>query len=271
MSYLAGGAPAHGTYVVACSVRGLGISEETCLELIVEHWPGAEGKSQDHIEMRVRNAYTYAQDPPGIACAEVEFEPVEVDERPKLAGEWDGPVDLWKQEKPPEDMLDGIVPPFLNAFGRDRARSLGVNQDAITAAAVAVVGSLIPATNRLQMYQNRSSWSVLCVLWTALVGDPGSAKSAAVKAALAFAKPVNKRWSAAFAKELSEFDRAELAFSTQKPGKKKTEEPAQEDMHPADVIVKTPRVWLFNRWPASTSIIGAALKPRCRPIKSRPS
>lgn len=239
ISYLAYSAPAHGTYAVACHVRDFGISQEKCLELIVDHWPGAEGKSHEHLETRVLNAYTYAQDPPGIACAEVEFEPIEVDARPQPVGDWDEPADLWKQEKPPEDMLDGIVPPFLSAFGKDRARSLGVNSDAITAAAVAVVGSLIPATNRLQMYQNRSSWSVLCVLWTALVGDPGSAKSAAVKAALAFANPVNKRWSAAFSKELSEYDRAELAFLAQKSGKKKTEEPAQEDLHPADIIVKS--------------------------------
>jgi hypothetical protein len=168
----------------------------------------------------------------------VEFGPVEVSDRPQPAGDWGEPTDLWKREKPPADMLDGIVPPFLNAFGKDRARSLGVNSDAITAAAVAVVGSLIPATNRLQMYQNRSSWSVLCVLWTALVGDPGSAKSAAVKAALAFANPVNKCWSAAFARELSEYDRAELAFSARKSGKKKPEEPAENDQHPADIIAK---------------------------------
>ncbi|RTE92812.1 DUF3987 domain-containing protein [Bradyrhizobium sp. LVM 105] len=237
-SYLACSAPAHGTYAVACRVRDLGISQEKCLELIVSHWPGAEGKSYEHVETRVSNAYTYGQDPPGIACAEVEFEPIEVDSRSQPAGKWDEPVDLWKQEKPPADMLDGIVPPFLNAFGKDRARSLGVNADAITAAAVAVVGSLIPATNRLQMYQNRSSWSVLCVLWTALVGDPGSAKSAAVKAALAFANPVNKRWSAAFARELSEYDRAEFAFSAQKSGKRKAEETPPHDQHPADVIVK---------------------------------
>ncbi|MCK1678296.1 DUF3987 domain-containing protein [Bradyrhizobium sp. 147] len=238
IAYLAGGAPEHGTYAVACHVRGLGISEEKCLELMMDHWPPAEAKGQEHIQFRVNNAYTYAQEPPGIACAEVEFEPVEVDSRPQPAGDWGEPADLWKQEKPPADMLDGIVPPFLNAFGKDRARSLGVNSDAVTAAAVAVVGSLIPATNRLQMYQNRSSWSVLCVLWTALVGDPGSAKSAAVKAALAFANPVNKSWSAAFAKELSEYDRAELAFSAQKSRKKKTEEPAQEDQHPADIVAK---------------------------------
>lgn len=238
ISYLAYVAPAHGTYAVACHVRDFGISQEKCLELIVDHWPGAEGKSYEHIETRVANAYTYAQYPPGIACAEVEFETVEVNGRPKPSGDWDQPADLWKEEKPPADMLQGIVPPFLNAFGRDRARSLGVNSDAITAAAVAVVGSLIPATNRLQMYQNRSSWSVLCVLWTALVGDPGSAKSAAVKAALAFANPVNKSWSTTFAKELSEYDRAELAFAAQKPGKKKSEDPAEDEPHPADVVVK---------------------------------
>ncbi|QHP70030.1 DUF3987 domain-containing protein [Bradyrhizobium sp. LCT2] len=238
ISHLTGGAAAYSTYVTACYVRGLGISQEKCLELIVEHWPRAEGKSYDHIETRVANAYTYGQDPPGIACAEVEFEPVEVDVRSQPASDWVDPADLWKQEKPPGDMLDGIVPPFLSAFGRDRARSLGVNSDAITAAAVAVVGSLIPATNRLQMYQNRSSWSVLCVLWTALVGDPGSAKSAAVKAALAFASPVNKSWSTAFAKEMADYDRAELAIAARTSRKKKTEEPAEDDQHPADVIVK---------------------------------
>ncbi|TWB66615.1 DUF3987 domain-containing protein [Bradyrhizobium sacchari] len=238
IAYLAGGAPSHGTYIVACHVRGLGISQEKCLELIVEHWPGADGKTYDHIETRVRNAYTYAQDPAGIACAEVEFEALDVAPRQPPAGNWDEPADLWKQGKPPADMLEGIVPPFLNAFGRDRARSLGVNSDAITAAAVAVVGSLIPASNRLQMFQNRSSWSVLCVLWTALVGDPGSAKSAAVKAALAFANPVNKAWSAAFAKEMANYDRAELAFSARTSKKKKTEEPVEPDGHPADVMAK---------------------------------
>ncbi|WP_158228791.1 DUF3987 domain-containing protein [Bradyrhizobium sp. Y36] len=236
--FLAGSAAARSTYVTACHVRGLGVSQEKCLELIVEHWPRAAEKAYDHIETRVRNAYNYAQDPAGIWCPEVEFDAVETACRPSPANVWDEPADLWKQEKPPQDMLHGIVPPFLHAFGRDRARSLGVNSDAITAAAVAVVGSLIPATNRLQMYQNRSSWSVLCVLWTALVGDPGSAKSAAVKAALAFANPVNKAWSASFAKQMADYDQAELAFSARTSKKKRADEQAEPDGHPADVMVK---------------------------------
>lgn len=238
ISHLTGAAAAYSTYATACCVRDLGISQEKCLELIVEYWPRAEGKSYGHIETRVRNAYTYAQDPAGIACAEVEFEAVETISRLSPAGAWDEPLDLWKEERPPADMLQGIVPPFLNAFGKDRARSLGVNSDAVTAAAVAVVGSLIPASNRLQMLQNRSSWPVLCVFWAALVGDPGSAKSAAVKAALAFAAPVNKNWSAAFAKEMADYDRAELAFAARTSKKKKIEEPAEGDQHPADVIAK---------------------------------
>ncbi|KRP85949.1 hypothetical protein AOQ73_36330 [Bradyrhizobium pachyrhizi] len=237
ISYLTHGAPEHGTYTVACRVRDWGISEEKCLDLIVEHWPGAEGKTYEHIETRVTNAYTYGQDPPGIACAEAEFEPVEV--REPVTSEYE-PADLWKEERPPQDMLEGIVPRFLSAFGKDRARSLGVNADAVTAAAVAVAGSLIPASNRLQMYQNRSSWSVLCVLWTALVGDPGSAKSAAVKAALAFAAPVNKKWSSEFAKEMADFDRAELAYSARSSKKKKSQEISSEDQHPADVMKPTP-------------------------------
>jgi hypothetical protein len=89
------------------------------------------------------------------------------------------------------------------------------------------------------MYQNRSSWSVLCVLWTALVGDPGSAKSAAVKAALAFAAPVNKQWAADFAKEMVDYDRAELAYSAQTSKKSKTQAaPSEDEVHPADVAIK---------------------------------
>jgi hypothetical protein len=50
--YLMTSAPAHGTYTVACRVRGWGISEEKCLELLIDHWPPAEGKSVEHIETR---------------------------------------------------------------------------------------------------------------------------------------------------------------------------------------------------------------------------
>ncbi|MCA1542261.1 DUF3987 domain-containing protein [Bradyrhizobium sp. NBAIM32] len=234
------------TIKVINRVRDFNLSEETTLELVDEFWNRTKAiPPWDYADLakKVRSASKSRKNSVGVKAPEHELGPVESKDLRKdmskpIPGAWDEPADLWTQEKPPGDMLEGIVPPFLHAFGKDRARSLGVNSDAVTAAAVAVAGSLIPASNRLQMFQNRSSWSVLCVLWTALVGDPGSAKSAAVKAALAFANPVNKAWSAAFAKEMADYDRAELAFSGRTSKKKKAEEPAPPDEHPADVMVK---------------------------------
>lgn len=98
--------------------------------------------------------------------------------------------------------------------------SFGVNSDAVVATTVAVLGSLIPATNVLQMYNNRSSWQVIPTFWTALVGDPGSAKTAAVKAPLVFAKAIDKKWSTEFANEMKEYERAELAHSARAPKKR---------------------------------------------------
>ncbi|GMO11084.1 hypothetical protein BwSH12_77730 [Bradyrhizobium ottawaense] len=218
------------TIKVINRVRDFNLSAETTLELVDEFWNRTKAIppwDYDDLAKKVRSASKSRKNSVGIKAPEHELGPVESNDLRKdpskpLPGTWDEPADLWKQEKPPADMLNGIVPPFLVAFGRDRARSLGVNSDAVTAAAVAVAGSLIPASNRLQMFQNRSSWSVLCVLWTALVGDPGSAKSAAVKAALAFANPVNKAWSAAFASEMANYDRAELAYSARTSKQKRT-------------------------------------------------
>ncbi|MGL3109187.1 DUF3987 domain-containing protein [Bradyrhizobium sp. BR 1432] len=231
------------TIIVINHVRDFNLSAETTLELVDEFWNRTKAIppwDYDDLAKKVRSASKSRKNSVGVKAPEHELEAVELKDHRKdssktLPGAWDEPTDFWKQEKPPGDMLEGIVPPFLVAFGKDRARSLGVNSDAVTAAAVAVVGSLIPASNRLQMFQNRSSWSVLCVLWTALVGDPGSAKSAAVKAALTFAGPVNKRWSAAFAKEMAGYEQAELAYSARNWKKKKADEPAEL---PADLIVR---------------------------------
>ncbi|TKV78926.1 DUF3987 domain-containing protein [Bradyrhizobium elkanii] len=223
ISYLIHGAPDHGTYAVACRVRDWGISQEKCLELIAEHWPGAEGKSYDHIETRVTNAYTYGQDPPGIACAEVEFEPVEVSDRRKdhaAPGVWHEPADLWEQERTPVDEVSGMVPEFVERFGRDRARRLGVSPGAMTAATLTTLSSLVPANNVLQMRQNSDSWSVHSIIWTAIVGDPGTAKSPAVSAAMAFPKAIEKIWRGDFASRMKEYERTELAVTSRTPKKR---------------------------------------------------
>src|SRR5262249_42898516 len=79
VDWLSTKAPDHGTYSVAARVKDFGISEDTCVELLMEHWPPAEAKGIEHITFRVQNAYRYGQNAPGIASAEAEFDAVEVD------------------------------------------------------------------------------------------------------------------------------------------------------------------------------------------------
>jgi hypothetical protein len=72
-------APEAGTYAVAARVKDFGISQERATEMLLDHWPPAESKGEEHVSFRVANAYRYGQNAPGIASAEAEFEPVEID------------------------------------------------------------------------------------------------------------------------------------------------------------------------------------------------
>lgn len=80
-AWLEGSAPESGTYRVACRVKDLGISEEKCVELLEDHWPGAAGKDHDHIAFRVGNAYRYGKNAIGAAAPEAEFEAVEIGQK----------------------------------------------------------------------------------------------------------------------------------------------------------------------------------------------
>ena len=75
--WLTNSAPDHGTFKVACRVKDFGISEATALELMTEHWPGADAREYDHIEFRVQNAYRYGTSPAGVSNPEAEFDAVE--------------------------------------------------------------------------------------------------------------------------------------------------------------------------------------------------
>jgi hypothetical protein len=206
--YLAKTAADHGTYTVACRVRGWGISRELCAELMMDHWPPAESKGLDHIQIRVDNAYTYAQDPPGIDCAEVEFETIKGVE---LSDSRRQPADLWEHDSEPFDDLSGIAPDYVNRFAHDRANRLGVSTGAMAAATVTALSALVPAANNLHLRQHSDSWPVKPIIWTALIGDPGTAKSPAVNAAMAFPETLEKSWRADFAKSLDEFEKSQLA------------------------------------------------------------
>lgn len=75
-------APDHGTFKVAAHVKDLGVSEDTAVGLMVEHWPGADARDEAHIAFRVGNAYRYGQNAPGAKSPEAEFDAVEIDARP---------------------------------------------------------------------------------------------------------------------------------------------------------------------------------------------
>jgi len=222
--YLRNEAPEHGTYRVACRVRGWGISQEKCVDLLMEHWPPAEAKGSAHIERRVDNAYTYGQDPPGFDCAEIEFEPVEIANPTPYE-----PADLWERDRSPIDELSGTVPQYAERFGKDRARRIGVSSGAMIAATITTLSSLVSAGNVLHLRQKSDSWWVKCVIWTALVGDPGTAKSPAVSAAMTFPESVDRTWRTEYAALRKSFELAELASAKNKKQKKKPNDDEQNE------------------------------------------
>ena len=62
-------------YAAACGARDFGISEPTCLELMLDHWNdrGMPSWSPERLAVKVENAYRYALNPAGVASADAEF------------------------------------------------------------------------------------------------------------------------------------------------------------------------------------------------------
>jgi hypothetical protein len=111
VDYLGRVAPDHGTYQVACRVKDFGVSRETCLELMMEHWEPAEAKGEEHVSFRVDNAYSYGQNAVGSASPEAEFDAVEVDQTkppPRKGLYWTA----WPETKIEADrpyLIDGVL------------------------------------------------------------------------------------------------------------------------------------------------------------------
>jgi hypothetical protein len=71
------------TYKVACRVRDFGVTKETCLELLANHWNDEKAIpswSLEELEAKVRNAYSYATLPAGSADAKGEFGIIDISE-----------------------------------------------------------------------------------------------------------------------------------------------------------------------------------------------
>lgn len=65
------------TYLTACRVKDFGVSETLAFELMAEHWNPQNQPpwSADELKQKVRNAYKYGVDAPGVASPEAQFKP----------------------------------------------------------------------------------------------------------------------------------------------------------------------------------------------------
>lgn len=90
------------TYQVAARVKDYGISEKICYELLSIHWnPRCSPPwSEEDLKIKVRDAYRYGLNPPGIDAPENVFAPVIPEEGvpPSLIGEALSPVETLNRE-----------------------------------------------------------------------------------------------------------------------------------------------------------------------------
>lgn len=83
IAYLRGDAPVavegqggdQTTYQVACRVKDFGLSQVAAFEVMADHWnPRCSPPwDDDDLRAKIRNAYSYGLEPPGVAAPEIEF------------------------------------------------------------------------------------------------------------------------------------------------------------------------------------------------------
>jgi len=95
-------------------------------------------------------------------------------------------------------------------------------------AAITAFGSLVPAGNTLNLRQNSDEWQVRPTLWTAIIGDPGTNKSAVVNAAVRGPRAVEAAWR-------SEYAKAKRAYDLRQAAQPKQQKPASDPFDVDDV------------------------------------
>jgi Protein of unknown function (DUF3987) len=120
------------------------------------------------------------------------FDPLH--QQPDSVDEWEDPVDFWADAASPASLVTGMVPQIIEYYADDRGRRLGVEPGAVAAATMTALGSLIPAGNEVQMRQLDPHWTVKPITWLALIGEPGSNKTATISAAVGPVRHVELGW-----------------------------------------------------------------------------
>jgi hypothetical protein len=260
-------------YRVACQLYDYGLSENSCRQYLRE-WGNTHCSPRledDTVVDTARNALRYRGNAVGSKHpAAPGFEPVTIAERqqsavgiPATVKGWNKPGDLWTIDDKPPALPAGVLPEIVETVALDRAMRLGVEPGAPAAAYVTVLDSLVSAGNRLQMRQRDPDWTVRPILWTAIIGLPGSNKSATINAATSVAGAIESKWRKDFVAADARYREVERRLEKRKgaanTGAGDTTEKVDVDQVFADVEIEKPqfRQKVFND--ATTEALAVSL------------
>ena len=139
-------------------------------------------------------------------------------EAPNLT--WDEPTDLWAGKSEPANLPPGVVPEIVERFAFDRGRRLGVEPGAPAACVINVLASAISAANTLQMRQKDPHWTVKPILWTAIIADSGSNKSATLDGAMSPLEALEAFWRREYVTAKHLYDEQERAKAIAKKSRR---------------------------------------------------
>ena len=181
-SDLGNGDRSKGAARVSCALTRAGLRPGNRFGIL--HEPiGAHCHDQKDPERAICRAIAFARQ----SDAANEFDTAESDQTEgSRRDKWGDPADLWeKRTEQPAALPPDTVPHLVWQFAADRSRRLGVGPGAPAAALITTLGSLVPAEAVIQPRQRDTKWTVKPILWTMLIGAPGSNKTAVLTQAMA--------------------------------------------------------------------------------------
>jgi Protein of unknown function (DUF3987) len=198
-----GESPSEYVFALATALRPSGAFTVTEFAQLVAVWEHRSETHADDFERYVSRAWNRNPAPLGGEG----FDPVVLPAHGAEKIEWAAPADLWAARLEPIDLPAGVVPQAIECVARDQAKRLGVEAGACAAALVTAIGSLVPAGNKMQMRQIDTGWTVKPILWTALIGEPGSRKTPIWEYATKLVLAIESNWAKQYAAERRDYDR----------------------------------------------------------------
>jgi hypothetical protein len=197
-----GESPSEFVYALANALRRPGTFSLTEFAQLVAVWEHRSETHADDFERYVSRAWNRSPAPLGGEG----FDPIVLPARGAEKIEWNEPPDLWSARFEHVDLPPGVVPQAIECAARDQAKRLGVEAGACAAALVTAIGSLVPAGNKMQMRQIDTGWTVKPILWTALIGEPGSRKTPIWEYATKLVLAIESNWAKQYAAERRDYD-----------------------------------------------------------------